>query len=131
MSKTNIHDVFSELKALKVESKYSDELQTITLRLTPEVGYMLKVLSSKNVLNFSISNVFTELMSHELYRIVLSAYYNPDSVDFLNEFISEVTSSSNFIDNSNIENSFSLLEKSDSLKFYNTFEQMVKEIKYG
>lgn len=134
MPKSNVKELFETLSIAKKESVHANELQTTTVRLTPEIGAMLKVISSEKVLDFPVSNAFTELMSYELLSQMVSRSFVGDTadmktaVDELNGFISKVSSKPDFIEDSNINNSMLLINNSgDYFNYENYFSTFSKE----
>ncbi|WP_261873923.1 hypothetical protein [Vibrio rarus] len=113
----DIKELFGILSERKKEKMHDDELQTLSVRLTPEIGIMLKTLSMDNILNFPISTTFREVMSNELHDIIIEKTSSEENLSSLNELINSINDRNDIVENANINNAFNLIKSSKYLEY--------------
>lgn len=104
----HFNDLFSSLK-----TKKNEKTTTVSVRVTPEISFMLKVLSSRECYDFSISKVFIDSFSEKLKNDILNENFhekeNEINTENLLEFIEEIINDEDFIVNNSKDDAISLL----------------------
>lgn len=95
---------FSEI-LLESKNNKKEKRTTVSVRVTPEIGIMLKALSYKKCYDFPISKVFTYSFGSLLAYDILSVFFDKNgdneelNVSELIDFFNEVVSDDRFIVN--------------------------------
>ncbi|MEZ8968749.1 hypothetical protein AB4347_02040 [Vibrio breoganii] len=115
-------ELFKELSEKKMEKMHAEELQTLSIRLTPEVGIMLKTLSHDNVLNFPVSTSFREMISHALHDILIEKACGEEDLTKFNDFLTTISKREDLIEDAHITNALYLIKNSEYLEYENVFK---------
>lgn len=103
---------FNELTS-KLKTKKYEKTTTVSVRVTPEISFMLKALSSRECYDFSISKVFIDSFSEKLKNDILNEYFNEQENNFntdnLLEFMEAIINDEDFIVNNSKDDAISLL----------------------